>query len=159
MSITDLQVGALSSIGGATKTLATNVVAHAAAGGLASTAPVVTGLANYKTGILICTFSVAGAGGTSLQLIVQGSYDGTNWFDVSSFDVQIPADPLANQLSALLSDYADTGALNPAKALPGTIAAKAIRPGPWGSQLRIWEVVVGTYSPAPTYSITGFFEA
>jgi hypothetical protein len=161
LSIADLQFASLSAGagGGAVKTLASSVTSHAAAGGLASTAPPVTGLANYKTGILVCTFSVAGTGGTSLQLIVQGSNDGVTWFDVSSFDVQVPADPTTNQLLAYLSDYSDVGAQNPAKAAPGTIAARAVRPGPWGNQLRLWEVVVGTYAPAPTYSVTGFFEA
>lgn len=132
--------------------LASGVTARLTAGSSASTAPVSTSNSRYRSGVAVFTITNAGTGGTSLQWIIQGSLDGTNWFDLASPDTCVPADNVATQYLCYLGDYSDVGAQAPAKGLAGTIAARVQRPGFIPNLLRILEVVVGTYSPGVTYS-------
>jgi len=109
---------------------------------------------NYRHVLLVATFPTIGAAGTSLQLIIQGSADGINWADLGSFDTLVPTDPAAIQMQMRLS--AMGGGSSTTKAAPGTIAARTVNNGVFTDRFRVWEVVVGTYTTAPVYTIAGY---
>lgn len=133
-------------------TLASGVTSRTTGSGVSSAPQVNGSFGRYRSGVALFTVSSTGSAGTSLQWILQGSLDGTNWFDLASPDSCVPADNVATQYICYLGDYSDVGAQAPTKGQPGTITARTQRPGFLPNILRIFEVVVGTYSPAPTYS-------
>lgn len=90
---------------------------------------------------------VYGSGGTSVDAYVQTTLDGTNWFDIAEFHFTT-----ASAKKALSVSSSGDLTTNPTLT-DGALAADTVLSGLIGEQLRIKQVVVGTYV-ASTLSIT-----
>ena len=128
------------------------------------TAPIGTNPANTITGLspftaLVATAqqTVAGVGGTSVQLYLQGSMDEANWFDIASFDTFVPADGVGPVTAISLSGAASATQAT-AKGSIDSVGARTIISSIIPNAMRVREKVVGTYSTPAQYIVSLLFK-
>lgn len=117
-----------------------------------NSAGIISGLSEYNSLDIVHSVAVQGVGGTSYDIYLQGSYDGTLWFDVAHLPQIVIADAVGIISHAHISSY---GAGAPvAKGAPNSLAAATVRACAIPPLLRVSEVSVGTFSPVFQYNLS-----
>lgn len=126
-----------------------------ASGSGAAQAPAVTvtNLNAYRQLVLVITLNTAGTIGGPGQFILQGTADGgTTWYDICSPDTTAAGDTAGTEQYIAYASARQVASAAPSKTTAGSLATKTNGQGPFGSQLRIWEKVTGTWTVQPIYS-------
>lgn len=144
--------------GGAGGTLITMRATGSGAAG--APAVTVTGIGSYRQLALVITLNTAGTVGGPGQWILQGSVDGgTTWFDVCSPDTTAAGDAAGTQQYIAYASARQVATAAPSKTTAGTLATKTNGQGPFGTQLRLYEKITGTWIVQPVYSAQLYLQA
>ena len=143
-----MAIGGDQHIGGQRFVLLAPVTIAAAVGPVATTpVTLLTGM-NY---LGVEAIFLYGAGGTTVKVWVQTSFDGgTTWVDIINF----PLTTAAAKLTAAVATYITAGAA-PVAATDGTSADNAIVNGVLGDRVRVKYLTTGTYSGATSLALYG----
>ncbi len=117
----------------------------------------VSGLLGFRD--LILQLDVTGVptgGAPTLDINVMTIADGANWFSIGAF-AQIGGATARRILR--LAGTVDPGATGKEEAAPATLAASAVRNGPWGDQIRIDRAfAAGGSTGGYTYTVKGILK-